>query len=358
MRRFGTLTFIFAKSYLRDRLGIFFSVLVPIIITVLFGLMNFGGSAKVSVGVVDEASNAASARFADGLRQVSALDVHGGTRDEELRALQRGERDMVLVFPDGFAPSPTLSATILVYEHAGRPQQVSVGRAVLTQVVDQATFAAVGSQPIARFETQRVDANKLTYVDFLIPGMVALSIMQLGIFTVAFGVVQAKRLGVLRRLMATPLRPVELLAAQTVVRLGMVLAQVLVLVGLGVVLFKYTLVGNFVELVVVGVLGGLVFLALGYAIAGRARSEEQAAPLANLVSMPQMFLSGIFFGREALPTWLKPISDVFPLTFLADAAREVSTQGAHLWDVRGDILGLLAWLAIAFVAAVKLFRFE
>lgn len=358
MRRYLLLTWLLFKAYLRDRGALFFSFLVPILITAIFGVLNFGGPSRVVVGVADQATNAASAQFVEALKRVDVLQIRSGERDAELRALQRGERDLVLVFPPDFAPSPRASATIAIYEHAGRPQQVSVGEAILTRVVDQATFAVLGSQPIARFEREQVDAHKLTYVDFLIPGMVAMSVMQLGVFSVAFGIVQAKRTGALRRLMATPLRPATLLAAQTSVRLVIVLLQVLILVGMGMLFFGFKLVGSFPELVAVSVLGGAVFLTMGFAIAGSAKSEDQAAPLANLVSMPQMFLSGVFFTRDVLPAWLKPVTALFPLTFLADATREISTQGAHLWEVSGDLLGLVAWVAVCFVLAVRLFRFE
>ncbi len=359
MRRYLRLTWLLLKAYVRDRGALFFSFLVPILITAIFGVLNFGTPTRVAVGVVDEAANASSAQFVATLRAVPALEVHVGSRDDEVTALRRGTRDLVLSFPPGFAPSPRGEpALIEIYEHSGRPQQVALGRAVVQQLIDQVTFQALGGRPIALLKTTTVDANRLSYVDFLIPGMVAMSIMQLGVFSVAFGIVQSKRTGALRRLMATPLRPRTLLAAQTSVRLLMVLAQVVILVGMGELLFGYRLVGNFGELVAVGVLGGVVFLAMGFAIAGSARTEDQAAPLANLVSMPQMFLSGVFFPRDALPAWLRPIADFFPLTFLADAAREIGTQGAHLWDVSRDIVGLVVWLAIAFVAAVKLFRFE
>jgi len=106
------------------------------------------------------------------------------------------------------------------------------------------------------------------------------------------------------------------------------------------------------------VLGGLVFLTFGFVIAGTAKTEDQAAPLANMISMPQMFLSGVFFSTATLPAWLKPIAALFPLTFLADAAREVSTQGAHVWDVSKDVLGLVVWLVVGFVAAARFFRYE
>lgn len=358
MRQYLFLSWLLFKAYLRDRGALFFSILIPILITAIFGVLNFGGSSKVVVGVADDAKNAASARFVDGLGKVDALEVRTGDRDGELRALQRGERDVVLVFPPDFSPSPRQSATITVYEHSGRPQQVSIAEAILGRVIDESTFAALGSQPIARLQREEIAANKLTYVDFLIPGMVSMSVMQLGVFSVAFGIVQYRRTGALRRIMATPLRPATLLAAQTTVRLAMMVLQVIILIGMGVLFFHYRLVGSVGELFVVAVLGGLVFLTFGFAIAGAAKTEDQAAPLANIVSMPQMFLSGVFFSTAALPAWLKPITAFFPLTFLADASREVATQGAHLWDVSADLGGLVVWLILGFIAAVRLFRLE
>ncbi len=358
MRQYLTLSWLLFKAYLRDRGALFFSILIPILITAIFGVLNFGGANQVVVGVVDEAANASSGRFIDGLKGVDALQLRGGDRDGELRALRRGERDLVVVFPADFAPNPRQSAAITVYEHAARPQQVGIAEAILARVVDEATFAAVGAQPLARLEREQVDAKRLTYVDFLIPGMVSMSIMQLGVFSVAFGIVQYRRTGALRRLMATPLRPATLLAAQTTVRLVMMFLQVLILIGMGLLFFNYHLVGSIGELLVVAVLGGLVFLTFGFAIAGTAKTEDQAAPLANLVSMPQMFLSGIFFSTAALPAWLRPITALFPLTFLADAAREIATQGEHLWDVPRDLAGLALWLVIGFVVAVRLFRME
>ncbi|OLC54774.1 MAG: hypothetical protein AUH85_10975 [Chloroflexi bacterium 13_1_40CM_4_68_4] len=358
LRQYAALTWMLFKAYVRDRGAIFFSILIPIFITAIFGVLNFAGSSKVVVGVVNEAQNPASNLFIENLKRVDVLDIRTGDRDPEVTALRRGERDIVFVFPSDFAPSPQKSAGITVYEHAGRPQQVQIAESILGTMIDQASFAALQAQPLAKLERQQVDANNLTYVDFLIPGMVAMSIMQLGVFSVAFGLVQFRRTGALRRLMATPLRPAVLLAAQTTVRLVMMFLQVLLLIGIGIVFFKFHLVGSLPELLAVGVLGGLVFLTFGFIIAGTAKTEDQAAPLANMVSMPQMFLSGVFFSTATLPAWLKPIAALFPLTFFADAAREISTQGAHLWDVSKDLAGLAVWLVIGFVAAARFFRYD
>jgi ABC-2 type transport system permease protein len=358
LRQLAALTALFFKAYVRDRGALFFSLLVPIIITGIFGILTFGGENTTGVGIADEARNEASARFVATLKQIDLLAVSEGDRESELRALRKDDRSLVIVFPPDFAPSPQRSATILIYAHAGRPQQAAIAESVLTRVLNEASFSALGAQPLARLQRQEVEAQRLTYVDFLIPGMVAMSVMQLGLFSVAFGVVQQKRLGVLRRLMATPLPARTYFAASTATRLLMTVLQVIILVGMGVLFFRFTLLGNFGELIAVAVLGGGVFLTHGFALAGRARTEDQAAPVANLLSFPQMFLSGIFFPRENVPDWLRPVTDLLPLTFFADAARAIATEGAHLWDVGGDLLGLAVWGVIGFVFAVRFFRFE
>ena len=359
MRRLAILTAMLMRVFWRDRGSVFFTFLVPVMIMAIFGVLNLGGSfGHVNLGIVDEAGSPASAQFVSGLGQIEALRITKGTRDDQLAALRKGDRDMVIVFPAGFAPSPQNPATIDVYENVGHAQQVGVGEAILTQAIDRASFAASGLQPIARTAKQAVDARNLGYVDFLLPGMIAFSVMQLGLFSVAFGIVNQKRTGILRRLLATPLSPAALLSANVIVRVINIVLVVLVLLGMGVLLFNVKLAGSFAEILTTAVLGGAVFLGLGFAIAGYARNEDQAAPLAQLVSLPMSFLSGVWFPRDSLPEWLRRITEVLPLTYMADALRDESTQGMHLWDVPQQVVALLVWFAIAFVLAVRLFRFE
>src|SRR5438270_1130232 len=237
------------RVFWRDRGSVFFTFLVPVMIMAIFGVLNFGGGfGHVSLGVVDEARTAASTGFASGLGKIAALQISSGIRDDELAALRKGDRDLVIVFPKEFAPSAGSPATISVFENVGHPQQVGVGEAILTQAIDQFSFAAAGTQPLARMEKQQIDARNLTYVDFLLPGMIAFSVMQLGLFSVAFGIVNQKRTGTLRRLLATPLTPTALLSANVIVRVINIILVVLVLMGMGVLLFKVKLAGTFPEI--------------------------------------------------------------------------------------------------------------
>jgi ABC-2 type transport system permease protein len=97
---------------------------------------------------------------------------------------------------------------------------------------------------------------------------------------------------------------------------------------------------------------------IGLAIGGWAKNESQAAPLANLITFPMMFLSGTFFPRFLMPEWLQSVSALLPLTPIIDGARMIITEGKTIFEI-GPQIGLLAiWAVIIYVIAIRTFRWE
>ena len=353
---FLMLTWSSLKAYFRNRGAIFFSLLVPVMIMTIFGLINFGGgTASVNIGVVDQANNQVSSRIIAGLKQVKAVKLHTGSLDSEKHELLQGNRDLVAVLPASIGQGST---AITAYYNQGNPQNSQVAIAIMNQFVDRASFAFAGVTPALTMDTKPVQSRNLSYVDFLVPGMIALSIMQTGLFGVVFTFVQWKQRGILRRLMATPMRVSDFFFAQLVSRLSTVGLQIAVLLAVGLLFFHFHFEGNLLYLLIVGIVGGGIFLAMGLAISGATKSEETAAPIANLVSLPLMFLSGVFFPRSAMPGWLQTITQYSPLTYVSDALRSISIDGASLWSIRSDLLGIVIWLAIAALIATRLFKWE
>ncbi|MTW25859.1 ABC transporter permease, partial [Streptococcus pneumoniae] len=82
------------------------------------------------------------------------------------------------------------------------------------------------------------------------------------------------------------------------------------------------------NMIIVGLLGGVVFLSIGFALSGISKSEDQVAPLANIITLPMMMLSGVFFSRSSLPGFAHVVTDFFPLTYLADGLRSIAIEGA------------------------------
>ena len=326
------------KMFVRNRAAVFFSLVLPLIIMLIFGVLNFEGTTELDVGIVDQAANEASAALSQRLEAYDYLILHSGEQAAELDALEEGERDFVIVIPQGWAPpAPGTASGLVAYAGNADPAQAQVSQGLLQQAVGQALFApAAGGGGSGGF---------------------AAPVMQLGLFGVAFGFVQLKRTGALRRLFATPTSPAYFLSAQVLSRLIIGIVQVAILFGVG-LWFGLQMVGDYATLLVIVLIGSAIFLAVGFAIAGWAKNEDQAAPVANLVSLPMMFLSGVFFPREAMPEFLRGVTQFMPLTYVNEALRSIVNEGAALTSLTGQLLGMGVWLVITFVLAVVLFRWE
>jgi ABC-2 type transport system permease protein len=364
--RFGVLWALFiasVKMFVRNRAAVFFSLFLPLIIMLIFGVLNFEGTTEMDVGIADQAGNEASATLREQLEAYEYLILHDGEEAAELDALEAGERDFAIVIPEGWAPpAPGSASGLVAFAGNADPAQAQVRQGLLQQAVGQALFAPDGGGGApggfaAPLEFESIQTRDLGYIDFLVPGIVGMTIMQLGLFGVAFGFVQLKRTGALRRLFATPTSPAYFLSAQVLSRLIIGIVQVAILFGVG-LWFGLQMVGDYATLLVIVLIGSAIFLAVGFAIAGWAKNEDQAAPVANLVSLPMMFLSGVFFPREAMPEFLRGITQFMPLTYVNEALRSIVNEGAALTSLTGQLLGMSVWLVITFVLAVVLFRWE
>ncbi|MGH2463212.1 MAG: ABC transporter permease [Candidatus Limnocylindria bacterium] len=348
------------KMFIRDRTAVFFSFFLPLVIMLIFGVLNFGAEAELDLGVVDEAGTASSATVIAALEQTPGLIVSKGPRGDELAALEDGQRSLVVVFPSGWelvAPGEPGFEPLTAYANDATAGEGQTTLLIVNAVVAQAVVAAGGGSSVPLVVVEEVAGRNLGYIDFLVPGILGLTIMQLGVFSVAFGFVQLKQTGTLRRLFATPTSPAYFLAAQVSSRMVIALVQVLILLGVG-LWFGVQLVGSVAVVLALAVLGSVVFLGMGFAVAGWAKNENQAAPVANLISLPMMFLSGSFFPREAMPEFLQEVTRFLPLTYLNDALRAVINDGAGLNVIGTDVIGLFVWAVITFLVATRLFRWE
>src|SRR5439155_4628011 len=160
-------------------------------------------------------------------------------------------------------------------------------------------------------------------LDFLLPGILAMMLMQVGTFT-AIPLINLREKGILKRLGATGLPRWVMIGSQVTQRVVLGIAQTAVFLAVGLMLFHFHVAGSWALLLALVVFGVLTFVALGAVLASVAKTQESGAPMVQLVNLPMMFLSGLFFPPEMIPAYLRPIEQALPATHLADALRSVT----------------------------------
>jgi ABC-2 type transport system permease protein len=336
---------------LRNRAALFWNLAFPAIFIVIFGLVfGRGTNVQFDVGIVGPES-----AFREGV--IAALSgnasfvVTVGEEAEELQALQDGNRGVVAVF----APSSgdELPAVTLYYNATeGQTAQVAVG------ALRQTLIDVAGGPPPLPIEERPVSAQDVSFMDVFAPGILAMSLMNSGVIGLATAFVTYRERGILRRIRVTPFPLASFILARIFSQLLIAGLQAVILIGMAWAFFGLHLRGNLLVVLLAIVAGALAFLAIGFAISGIAPNAETAASYANLITFPMLFLSGIFFSMDNAPAWLRPITNVLPLSYLVDALREPMTFGNGLSAIWGDLAVLLLTFVIAMAIAIRFFRWD
>ncbi len=363
MKTTPTLTLSAIKMFVRNRQALFFTLFIPVVIMTIFGLIGFDNVPKIDVGLVSDNPTPATQQFINQIKQVSAFTVQTGPEPDERAALAKGERALVLLIPSDLIPAPDAKAppstkTITALTNVGEQQQSQTALSIVSQMLDKTTLVLTQAPTLFELKTEEISARNLKYIDFLLPGIVAMAIMQMAVFSVAFVFVDYKEKGILKRLLATPMKPYQFVTANVITRLLVALAQSAVLIALGVWLYHSHVYGSYWLVLLISTLGGIMFLGLGFTISGIAKTVDAVPAIANLIVFPMLFLGGVFFPTDAMPIWLQHIVQYLPLSYFSNALREVMANGAGFSVIAYDVYWMAGWAAVLVVLAMLTFRLE
>ena len=350
------------KMFLRNRQALFFTLFTPLIIMTIFGFLAFDRIPKVQLGVAVTAPPTEGTRqFVEQLKSVPAFDIHVDTESAERARIADGERSAVLIIPGDLFPEsgpPTGTKTMVFLTNSSDAQQAATAQSIVNQILDKTTLGIAGAPQLFALQTEDINTRDLKYIDFLLPGIVALSIMQMSVFSVAFVFADYKEKGVLKRLLATPMKPYQFVTSNVITRLLIAVLQGAILIAVGVLIFKAHVFGSYWLILLLIILGAIMFLGLGFTISGFANTVEAVPALANLIVFPMLFLGGTFFPIETMPDWLQNIAKYLPLTFLSTGIRDVMISEATFADVQSNILWMLGWAIVLVISANFTFSFE
>lgn len=366
------------RRFFRDRLAIFFGVLFPLIFLFVFGGI-FGRSSDISfrVAVINQSKSEFSSGFVKQLEDGKIFKIDKEVTDEVKanEKMSRGEIDATIVLPENFGqaavtgggqpvalggsvPASTPGGQAVVRYTQNNEAAAMTMKSVLDSIFKEINARYVSAPTPFTVKTEQSNERSLSRFDYVFAGLLGFSIIGLGIFGPVNVFPELKKQGILRRLHTTPLKVWEYFVANALSQAIIGLFSIAIMFIVALTVFNLDLVGNIFELTLFIVLGITMILGIGLAVGGWASNERQAAPLANIVVFPMMFLSGTFFPRYAMPQWLQKASDFLPLTPVIDGIRLIATEGKHLTQI-GPQLGMIAlWGLIIYIIAFLVFRWE
>jgi ABC-type multidrug transport system permease subunit len=329
------------RTFLREPEALFWTFVFPILMAIGLGIA-FGGEGATPVPVAVVEGSAAEAHLR-ALESSEELEVRLLSADAAANALRRSEVDLVVTGSDSLAYrfDPTRAES--------RTARLLVDAAI------QSGAGATHPVPVA-LAPQRQPGSR--YIDWVIPGLIGLNLMSTGMWGIGFGIVNMRQKKQLKRLIATPMRRGDFLLSQIFARLAFLVLEVPPLVLFAWLVFDVEIAGSWLDVAIVVLLGTMTFAGLGLLASSRARTVEGVSGIMNVVMLPMFILSGVFFSARRFPDLIQPVIQVLPLTALNDALRAVYNDGRSLVDVPGELLILVAWMALTSLLALRLFRWR
>jgi ABC-type multidrug transport system permease subunit len=273
------------------------------------------------------------------------LEVQQLPRSDAEEALRTGKVALLV------EPGPAGS---IVYRYDDTNPEGRTARMLANRAVQE---AAGRVDPVSSAERVMREPGS-RYIDFLIPGLLGMNLMGSAIWGMGFTIVDARRKKLIKRMVATPMPKAYYLISFILSRLLLLVIEVGVLLGFGVLVFHVPVRGSLFDFTFLCVLGSLTFASLGLLIASRAQTIEAASGLMNLTMLPMWILSGVFFSAQRFPDALQPAIKALPLTAVIDSLRANMLQGSNLAQLAPRLVTLGVWLCVCFVVALKLFRWK
>jgi ABC-2 type transport system permease protein len=362
---------IFFKEFVqmrRDRLTFAMMVAVPVMQLLLFGYA-INTDPRHMATVVEAREDSVFARsFLAGLRNSTFFDIVATTTraDEGDRMLRSGKAAFLIVIPEGFERRLVRGERPQILMAADATDPVAAGGAVgAVQQIARTAFARDLEGPLARLAPtdppfdivvhRRYNPAGITAYN-IVPGLLGVILTMTLVMITSIALTRERERGTLETLLATPLRPTEVMIGKTTPYILVGAVQVCLVVTIGMLLFSIPFQGSILLFGAAIALFIFTNLMLGYLISTAAQSQMQAMQMTFFVFLPSILLSGFMFPFRAMPGWAQAIGEALPLTHFLRIVREVMLKGAGPVDVWNDVWPLA--LILVLLATVALLRYR
>lgn len=350
IRRIHANLVIALKEFVRNKATIFFVLLFPILLMVLFGFI-FSGQEEVvyelPVQDLDGGQHASQLKFIlnmSGVFEVSAVDPNAEPNDY----LVDHNENTILVIPEDYSSdldqNNTVSLTV-IYDPSNAAAVTKVQ--ILRSIVDGLNKHHANVTDVITIEDSEIEGlEDFEYIEFFVPGIIAMTVMTTSLFGTVGMNTELRQKGVMRKLATTPLTRSEWLLSNILYQFVMALMSTTLILLVGFAVFGLKPHIGFFMFVFI-ILNVFAFSGIGMLITRFVKDAESAQAAANAVMFPMMFLSGTFFPLEMMPGFLQAIAKFLPLYYVNEGLRASMISGE---------MGIIASnLAVILVVAVIIF---
>jgi ABC-2 type transport system permease protein len=362
---------VFVKEFqqiLRDRLTFAMAVGIPILQLVLFGYAINSDPKQLPTAVVAAEQGPLVRGLVTALQNTGYFRVvqSGGSEADADAAMARGEVQFVIVVPPGFERELLRGQRPVLFVAADATDPSAAGNAIaaLAGVAPQALAHELKGalRPLAGapppYEVRvhrRYNPEGLSRFN-IVPGLIGTILTMTMIMFTGLAMRRERERGTMENLLATPVRPTEVMLGKIAPYVVIGYVQLMVIMGAAWVLFSVPMVGSRPLL---GAMIGVFIvanLAVGFTFSTLARNQLQAVQMTLFFFLPSMLLSGFMFPFAGMPRWAQWIGEVLPLTHFLRIVRGIMLKGSTLADVLPELWALLAFTAV--VSAVALLRYQ
>ena len=353
------------KRLFRDKVAIFFVFLFPLIFLIIFGsIFNGNNSVSFRVALLNESDSAFAKDFEAKIRDndVFKVDQNVSDLDAAKEKINRGQLEATIILPAGFGEVQAESSfpggeARVLYDQSNESSGQTLA-SLMDGIFKEINAGIVPTIVPFSVKAESTATIGLTQFDYTFSGVLGFTLLSLGIFGPTTVFPRLKQKGVLRRYHTTTLKVWQYFTGNVISNgiIGLLACGLMFVAAL--TFFDLNMRGSYFNLGVIVVFGTVLLFGIGLALGGWAKNENQAAPLAQLVTLPMIFLSGVFFPTFLMPQLLQNITKFIPLTPIIDSVRLINTENASLVDLGPQLIVMAVWTVIIYLIAFRAFRWE
>jgi ABC-2 type transport system permease protein len=364
------------RQLLRDRRSLVLILVMPILLTVLFGkALETGELRNIPSAILNLDGSPESNVIATAFSTYDEVQIrHELTSLEEAHALlARGKIKAAIVIPQGFmrqiesGGEAQLQLLLDGTDNASAPIVEGVAKRVIQRYNTERAVRGLWAQGVKPAQSLRliqpvyvqteIRYNPgLQFLSYVMPGVIGLTLQLLTVMLMAISITRERERGTLDQLMASPIRRAELILGKVLPYFGISLVNVVTILFVADRWFNVPAGENLPLLLALCCLFVLTSLATGLLISAVSRSQFQAVQIAVFYVLPVFLLSGAFGHLEAIPAYIRPISYFFPLMYFSRSVRAVTLRAADFAQVSTDLAVLSVFVVVLLSGAVLSFR--